>query len=58
MNPESLRRKRKRLGLTQTELANLFDLTRLTIARYEIGVISIPRVVEMAMKLLESEHRK
>jgi transcriptional regulator with XRE-family HTH domain len=45
-----LREARQRLGLTQTQLANRLNLTRLSIARYEGG--RIPRI-EILRKIAE-----
>lgn len=57
MDKSAFRRKRKRLGLTQEQLAKRLELSRVTIARYETGVIPIPRILEMALELLALEKR-
>lgn len=58
MDKDTFRRKRERLELTQEELAKRLGKSRPSIARYEAGIIPIPKAVEMALKLIESEERK
>jgi len=53
--PEALREWRKRIGLTQDQLADVFDLSRRTIGYYEDGTLLVPRVVALAMKGYEAE---
>lgn len=48
--PEEFRAWRKRVGLTQDQLAGLFDLGRRTIGYYEDGTLLVPRVVALATK--------
>ena len=54
MTPKQLRQTRHTLGLTQETLAQQLHKTRLTITRYETGVLGIPQVVEMAVVQLSS----
>jgi predicted transcriptional regulator len=58
MDKDQLRRKRKKLGLTQEELAKRLDMSRPSIARYEGGIKPIPKTVELALKAIEAEERK
>ena len=53
--PEEFRAWRKKVGLTQDQLADLFDLSRRTIGYYEDGTLVVPRVVALAMKGYEQE---
>jgi repressor LexA len=54
MTPYQLRRTRQALGFTQKILAQQLHKTRLTVTRYETGVLQIPPVVEMALGQLSS----
>ena len=54
MTPKQLERTRQTLGFTQEALAQQLHKTRLTITRYETGVLNIPQVVEMAVVQLSS----
>jgi DNA-binding XRE family transcriptional regulator len=53
--PEAFKSWRKGVGLTQEQLATLFDLGRRTIGYYEDGTLLVPRVVVLAMKGYEAE---
>ena len=57
MDKDQFRRKRKRLGLTQTELAKRLGKSRPTIARYESGELPVPKAIEMALKVIEAEEK-
>ena len=57
MDKDTFRRKRERLGLTQEEIAKRLDINRGTIIRYESGETPIPKVVEMALKVVEEEEK-
>jgi len=53
--PTEFRSWRKKFGLSQKQLADLFDLSRRTIGYYEDGTLLVPRVVVLAMKGYEAE---
>ena len=57
MDKGQFRRKRKRLRLTQEELAKRLGKSRPTIARYEAGDFPVPKAIEMALKVVEEEER-
>jgi DNA-binding transcriptional regulator YiaG len=50
MTPDEVKRIRKRLRLTQAELAKELGVTRVSVARWEVGIYAVP---EMAARLLE-----
>ncbi|CCG40133.1 helix-turn-helix domain-containing protein [Magnetospirillum molischianum] len=52
--PEAFREWRKTFGLTQDQLADLFDLSRRTIGYYEDGTLLVPRIVTLAMRGYEA----
>jgi DNA-binding XRE family transcriptional regulator len=58
MDNKKLRAVRKRLGLTQEELAKRLGKKRLSIIRYEKDGTAIPKAIELAMKAIEAEERK
>ncbi len=55
MDNKEFKRKRMSLGLNQTELARLLDIKPNTVSRYETGVLSVPKVVELALEGIESK---
>lgn len=55
MTREQFRAKRKRLGMTQAELAARLHVDRITIIRWEGGQIEIPHVVELATREIERQ---
>ncbi|MGB0910028.1 MAG: transcriptional repressor LexA [Nitrospirales bacterium] len=54
MEPEILKKIRKRLGYTQQELAEHLQTTRTSIARYECGDRRIPGMIEVALSQLNT----
>jgi len=57
MDKDQFRRKRKRLRLTQTELAKRLGKSRPQIARYESGEYPVPKAIELAMKAIEAKEK-
>lgn len=51
MNSEELRRERKRLGLSQQELADLLDVQQRTISEWERGKVTIRHETILARAL-------
>jgi DNA-binding XRE family transcriptional regulator len=49
---------RSELGLTQQQLADLLEVQRNTVARYETGVLTIPKTVELAVRNLHCQKKK
>jgi repressor LexA len=54
MTAKQFRQARVRLGYTQARLAEVLQLSRMTISRYEAGTWEIPLSVEMALDQLGS----
>ncbi len=57
MKPEDLKRARKGLGLTQEQLAEALNTTRMSITRYESGTRRIPGMIDVALQQLASAPR-
>ena len=55
MDNKTFRRKRKRLGLTQEELAKRLGKKRLSLIRYEKDGAVSPKAIELALKAIEAE---
>lgn len=55
MDGEELRRRRRALAMTQTELAERLGLTQNTVSRWEKGaaVIGHPPMLDLALRALE-----
>ena len=49
MKPADLKRVREQLGLTQQQLADALQTTRVSVARYEAGMRRIPGMVQVAI---------
>lgn len=58
MTKDELRQRRKRLDMTQKELARKLDVTPMTIKRWEGGKVEIPRTIELALKEIERQESK
>jgi transcriptional regulator with XRE-family HTH domain len=58
MRGEELKEKRIALGLTQAQLAEILDVKPNTVARWERGLLSVPRTVELAMEAVERMYKK
>jgi transcriptional regulator with XRE-family HTH domain len=52
MTGEQLRIIREDLDLTQEQLADMLDINRRTISRWEQGQIPIPKAIDLAMEAL------
>ncbi len=53
MDKDELKKRRERLGLTQSEFAGEIGVTATTISRYETGLTQIPKSMELILEALE-----
>jgi DNA-binding transcriptional regulator YiaG len=53
MKPEEMLALRKKLNMTQQELADVLEVQRNTVTRWENGVLPITKVVELAVLSLK-----
>jgi transcriptional regulator with XRE-family HTH domain len=53
MTGKELKRKRAALGLTQVQLAEILGVQPNTVARWENGVLVIPKMVSLAIATVE-----
>ena len=58
MEGSELREKRIALGMTQAQLAEVLAVKPNTVARWERGLLSVPRTVELAMETVERMYKK
>lgn len=58
MEGETLKEKRIALGLTQVQLAEILAVKPNTVARWERGLLAVPRTVELAMETVERMQKK
>jgi len=48
-----LKQKRENLRLTQTELAEILGVKMNTVYRWESGILTVPKSIELAMETVE-----
>ena len=53
MEGKALKNKREKLGLTQTELADILGVKMNTVYRWESGILTVPKSIELAMETVE-----
>lgn len=58
MEGNELKAKRENLGLTQTELADILGVKMNTVYRWESGILTVPKSIELAMETVERKHKK
>lgn len=52
------KKKREGLGLTQAKLAEMLEVKPNTVARWENGVLAVPKVAELALQAIEINFSK
>jgi DNA-binding transcriptional regulator YiaG len=57
MEGTELKLKREKLGLTQTELADILGVKMNTVYRWESGILSVPKSIALAMETVERNHK-
>ncbi len=57
MEGTELKDKREKLGLTQTELAEIFGVKMNTVYRWESGILSVPKSIILAMETVENQRK-
>jgi len=58
MEGTELKQKREHLGLTQTELADILGVKMNTVYRWESGILTVPKSIELAMETVERKFGK
>jgi len=58
MKGKDLKARRAALGITQVQLAEILGVQPNTVARWENGVLDVPRVVALAMDTVERSSRR
>lgn len=58
MNKEELKKRRERLGLTQSELAEILGFASNTVSGYETGRLDIPKYLDLVLEALEARKIK
>ncbi len=58
MDKEGLKKRRERLGLTQSELAEILGFASNTVSGYETGRLEIPKFLDLVLEALEARKIK
>ena len=58
MEGNELRERRLALGLTQARLAEILDVKPNTVARWERGILVVPKYIALAIETVEREYKK
>lgn len=56
MEKNELKKRRERLGLTQTSFAETIGISANTVSRYETGAMVIPKNMGLILEALEKRH--
>jgi transcriptional regulator with XRE-family HTH domain len=58
MEKTDLKKRRERLGLTQTSFAETIGISANTVSRYETGTMVIPKYMDLVLEALETRQIK
>jgi transcriptional regulator with XRE-family HTH domain len=58
MDKEQLKKRRERLGLTQSELAEILGFASNTVSGYETGRLEVPKFMELVLEALDARQIK
>ncbi len=58
MEKNELKKRRERLGLTQTSFAEMIGISANTVSRYETGTMTIPKYMDLVLEALEARQIK
>ena len=58
MTGEALKERRTAIGLTQAQLAEILEVKPNTVARWERGILSVPKAIELALETVERNAKK
>ncbi len=58
MEKSELKKRRERLGLTQTSFADTVGISANTVSRYETGTMTIPKYMDLVLEALEARQIK
>lgn len=58
MTGDALKEKRAAIGLTQAQLAEILEVKPNTVARWERGILPVPKAIELALETVERNHKK
>ncbi len=58
MKKSELKKRRERLGLTQTKFAETIGISANTVSRYETGTMTIPKYMDLVLEALEARQIK
>jgi DNA-binding transcriptional regulator YiaG len=58
MTPATVRRIRRGLGLTQTELAERVGVQRNTVTRWEMGALAVPPTARILLAMLAQQPKR
>ncbi len=58
MEKNELKKRRERLGLTQTSFAETVGISANTVSRYETGTMTIPKYMDLVLEAMEARQIK